>query len=298
MPLASKISSDHFIKQIFFRILGMDPLNDTAMNGDQPEIAQIYQIIAVAVIAMLLMAGSIILFVLYYQKRMMQERYNRQQMELEYQWKMMEAALESQENERRRVAADLHDSIGAMLSTIRVSLLTFAKKHESESTYINESKRMLDDTIESVRRISRDLMPSTLEKFGLIQAVKEMCERFQATAALPIHFEENGSTPNMSKSRELMLFRIVQELLNNALKHARASYIKVVFTNTDHLTIAVEDNGIGFDVAGAKSEKGSGRGLGLFNIENRARVAGASVDYLTVVPTGTRIILNVPYEKI
>ena len=298
MPLASKISSDHFIKQIFFRILGMDPLNDTAMNGDQPEIAQIYQIIAVAVIAMLLMAGSIILFVLYYQKRMMQERYNRQQMELEYQWKMMEAALESQENERRRVAADLHDSIGAMLSTIRVSLLTFGKKHESESTYINESKRMLDDTIESVRRISRDLMPSTLEKFGLIQAVKEMCERFQATAALPIHFEENGSTPNMSKSRELMLFRIVQELLNNALKHARASYIKVVFTNTDHLTIAVEDNGIGFDVAGAKSEKGSGRGLGLFNIENRARVAGASVDYLTVVPTGTRIILNVPYEKI
>lgn len=268
------------------------------MNGDQPEIAQIYQIIAVAVVAMLLMAGSIILFVLYYQKRMMQERYNRQQMELAYQRKMMEAALESQENERRRVAADLHDSIGAMLSTIRVSLLTFAKRHESESTYINESKKMLDDTIESVRRISRDLMPSTLEKFGLTQAIKEMCERFQATAALPIVFEEQGSTPDMPKSRELMLFRIVQELLNNALKHARASYIKVVLTNTDNLKITVEDDGVGFNVAEAKSDKGTGRGLGLFNIENRARVAGASVEYLNVVPTGTRIILNVPYEKI
>jgi len=268
------------------------------MQSEQPEVTQIYLIIGVTIVAILLMAGSIILFVLYYQKRMMQERYNRQQMELDYQRKMMEAALESQENERRRVAADLHDSIGAMLSAIRVSLLTFGKKNDPDSSYINESKKMLDDTIESVRRISRDLMPSTLEKFGLTQAVKEMCERFQATSTIPIVFEEYGSTPGLSKSRELMLFRIVQELLNNALKHAHASYIKVVFTNTHQLTVLVEDNGVGFNPIEAKANKNTGRGLGMFNIENRARVAGVSVDYSSATPTGTRIILNVPYEKV
>jgi two-component system, NarL family, sensor kinase len=267
------------------------------MATTQPEIAQIYLIISVAVVAMLLMAGSIILFVLYYQKRMVQEQFKRQQMELEYQKKMMEAALESQENERRRVAGDLHDSIGAMLSTIRVSLTTYAKRNSSDGESINESKKMLDDTIESVRRISRDLMPSTLEKFGLSQAVKEMCERFQSTASLPIIFEEPQDTPVFAKSRELMIFRIVQELLNNALKHADASVIKVSFHNGEALQVIVEDNGKGFNAEDHKNDK-SGKGLGLFNIENRARLVGASVNFNAPTSQGSKIIINIPYEKV
>jgi two-component system, NarL family, sensor kinase len=268
------------------------------MATTQPEIAQIYLIISVAVVAMLLMAGSIILFVLYYQKRMVQEQFKRQQMELEYQKKMMEAALESQENERRRVAGDLHDSIGAMLSTIRVSLTTYAKRNSADGESINESKKMLDDTIESVRRISRDLMPSTLEKFGLSQAVKEMCERFQSTAALPIIFEEPQDTPVFTKSRELMIFRIVQELLNNALKHAEASVIKVSFHNGEGLEVIVEDNGKGFNAEDHKNDKSSGKGLGLFNIENRARLVGASVNFNASTVQGSKIIINIPYEKV
>jgi two-component system, NarL family, sensor kinase len=268
------------------------------MNPTQPEVEQIYLIIGVAVIAMLLMAGSIILFVLYYQKRMVQEQFKRQQMELDYQKKMMEAALESQENERRRVAGDLHDSIGAMLSTIRVSLITYAKRNKSEDDSITESKKMLDDTIESVRRISRDLMPSTLEKFGLAQAAKEMCERFQSTSSLPIVFEEQGDTPDLGKSRELMIFRIVQELLNNALKHAEASFIKVTFSNGENLSVIVEDNGKGFNAEEHKSDKSTGKGLGLFNIENRARLVGASVEFNAPAVQGSKVIIKIPYEKV
>jgi two-component system NarL family sensor kinase len=268
------------------------------MGATQPEVEQIYLIIAVAVVAMLLMAGSIILFVLYYQKRMVQEQFKRQQLELEYQKKMMEAALESQENERRRVAGDLHDSIGAMLSTIRVSLITYAKRIQSDDNSIMESKKMLDDTIESVRRISRDLMPSTLEKFGLTQAVQEMCERFQSTSTLPIVFEEEGETPSFSKKRELMIFRIVQELLNNALKHAEASLIKVTFSNHDNLLVTVEDNGRGFNAEDHKSDRSAGKGLGLFNIENRARLVGATVDFNAPTVHGSKVIIKIPYEKI
>src|SRR5690606_3085344 len=180
-----------------------------------PETSQVYLIIGVSATAMLLMAGSIILFVLYYQKRMTEEQLGRQRMEIEYQKKMIEASLESQERERRRVAGDLHDSIGAMLSTIRLSLIAHAKKYPGERESIAESKKMLDDTSESVRRISRDLMPSTLERSGLVQAVKEMCERFQSTSSIPIVFREIGDTPNLPATGELMLFRIIQEVLNN-----------------------------------------------------------------------------------
>lgn len=264
----------------------------------QPETAQIYLIIAVAVVAMLLMAGSIILFVLYYQKRMVQEQFKRQQMELDYQKKMMDAALESQENERRRVAGDLHDSIGAMLSTIRVSLITQAKRSHADVESITESKKMLDDTIDSVRRISRDLMPSTLEKFGLTQAVKEMCERFQSTSSLPIHYHEEGEIHAISKKRELMIFRIVQELINNALKHAHATVINVTIQSSETLQVTVADNGIGFDVQAQQNDMRTGKGLGLFNIENRARLIGAEVEFESVLQKGSRIVLSIPYEKI
>jgi two-component system NarL family sensor kinase len=264
----------------------------------EPESLQIYLIIAVALVAMLIMAGTIIVFVVFYQKRMIQEQVKRQQLQLDYQRKMMEAALESQENERRRVAADLHDSIGAMLSTVRVSLITLGRSQNIDIASINESKKMLDDTIESVRRISRDLMPATLEKFGLTQAVKEMCERFQSTTLLPIVFHEEGEVQALPKIRELMIFRIIQELLNNALKHSRASAISVKIMAGDDLQVEVEDDGIGFNAEEYKSTKQSGKSLGLFNIENRARIAGAFVKYDTERKKGSRIAVTIPYEKV
>ena len=169
---------------------------------------QVALMIAIGTVGMFLLAIAIILFMVFYQKRMLQEQYKRKQMELDYQQKMMEAALESQEQERRRLAGELHDSIGAMLSTIRVGITTLARQ-VPDPTPLDQSKEMLDDTITSVRRISRDLMPSTLEKFGFVQAVKELCERFQATSLWPIHCFEIGDVRNFEKPRELMLFIIV-----------------------------------------------------------------------------------------
>lgn len=259
---------------------------------------QVALLIAIGTVGMLLLAIGIISFMVFYQKKMIQEQFKRQQLELEYQRKMMEAALESQENERRRVAGDLHDSIGAMLSTIRVSLITQAKKENADLESIAHSKKMLDDTIESVRRISRDLMPSTLEKFGLVQAVKEMCERFQSTSMLPIQFMEAGDVQNLERNRELMIFRIVQELVNNALKHAQASSITVTFSASEHLLVAVEDDGVGFNAEEHKNDKRSGKGLGLFNIENRARLLGGKIEFDKEREKGSRIALIVPYEKV
>lgn len=247
---------------------------------------------------MLLLAITIILFMVFYQKRMIQEKFKRQELELEYQRKMMEAALASQENERRRVAGDLHDSIGAMLSTIRVSLITLARKENADLESIGQSKKMLDDTIESVRRISRDLMPSTLEKFGLVQAVKEMCERFQSTAGMPITFEEKGEVRAMEKSRELMIFRVVQELVNNALKHAQAQTIAVCMDGGAGVLVEVADDGVGFDADEHKTDKRTGKGLGLFNMENRARLLGGEITFDKNRTKGSRVVLRVPYEKV
>jgi len=264
---------------------------------DQSQATQIYLIVAVAIVTMLVMAGAIILFVVFYQKRMIQEQMKRQVMEAEFQQKMLQAELESQELERRRLAADLHDSIGGMLSTIRVGISTMARMLP-EPQSIDQTKQMLDDTISSVRRISRDLMPSTLEKFGLIHALTELCERFQNTSRINISFKEKGPFVPLDKNRELMIFRIVQELLNNAIKHSQASQIIVTLAVDHQIQVTVEDDGIGFDAETIKREAQGTKGLGLFNIENRARLLGGKVEYPSVKPGSvTKLTIPQPDEQ-
>jgi len=258
-----------------------------------PSEYQVALIVAMGSVAMLLLAIAIILFMVFYQKKMIQEQLKRQTLELEYRQKMMEAALESQENERRRVANDLHDSIGGMLSTIRVGLTTLAKSMTDPES-IEQPKRMLDDTIVSIRRISLDLMPSTLEKFGLVQAIKELCERFHVASLLPVVFHDRGELRPMDKKRELMVFRVAQELVNNAVKHSGATVINVTIRGTDTLEMIVEDDGDGFDVELQRTLAHSGKGLGLFTIENRARLLNANLEFGNSAGKGTRITMTMP----
>jgi two-component system NarL family sensor kinase len=253
---------------------------------------QLYLVIAVAIVAIMLMAGAIILFVVFYQKRMITEQLKRQALEFDYQQKMLQAELESQETERRKVAEDLHDSIGGMLSTIRVGMFSLAKLLPDPRA-MEETKQMLDDTITSVRRISRDLMPSTLEKFGLVEAVKEICERFQSTSRIPIHFHGSNDVPLIDQQRQLMIYRIVQELLNNSIKHAKASQINVTLNATEHdIKLIVEDDGVGFDAVFQQSDSSAGKGLGLFNIQNRAKILGGQLEFLKNGEKGSKTVLT------
>jgi signal transduction histidine kinase len=260
---------------------------------DQSQSTQVYLIIAIAIVTMLIMAGAIIIFVVFYQKKMIHEQMKRQALEFEYQQKMLEAELQSQESERRRLAADLHDSIGGMLSAIRVGITTIAKQL-TVPQHVDQTKQMLDDTISSVRRISRDLMPATLEKFGLVHALTELCERFQSTSGISIQFSEEGNYNPLDKNRELMIFRIVQELLNNAIKHANASQIDVLLKEEENLLVIVKDNGVGFDARGIINDRNSGKGLGLFNIQNRAQLLKGKLEYDSEIKQGSKTTLTLP----
>jgi two-component system NarL family sensor kinase len=253
---------------------------------------EIALLITVGTVGMLLLAIAIILFMVMYQKRMIAEQLKRQQLEADLQQRMMQAELVSQENERRRLAADLHDSIGGMLSAIRVGISTISKQVADPN--IEQTKQMLDDTISSVRRISRDLMPSTLERFGLSQAIQEMCERFSSTTKLPIHFHEHGILNGLDKTKELMLFRITQELINNSIKHAQASQLDISIEAADKLKIIAEDDGVGFNI---DEQLISGKkGLGLFSIQNRASLLGATLEYDRERKKGTRVTLTLPLK--
>lgn len=263
----------------------------------EAEGSQFALIFSLATVAMLVLAGFIILFVVYYQKKMVQEQLKRQQLELDFQHKMMEATLESEENERRRLAGDLHDSVGGMLSTIRVGLTAIGRQLPDPSL-VEQSKKILDDTLTSVRRISLDLMPSTLEKFGLMPALIELCDRFEGASLTPVKFVAQGDFNPLPAGRELKVYRIVQELINNAVKHAGASVINVTVIGQQHgLELTVEDDGKGFDPNMNHSATQNGSGLGLFNMENRARLLNGRLQYDSKPGKGSKITLYVNYES-
>ncbi|MEP6735331.1 MAG: sensor histidine kinase [Chryseolinea sp.] len=258
-----------------------------------PSEYQIGLLIAAGTVGMLLLAIAIILFMVFYQKRMIEEQYNRQKLELAYQQKMMDAALESQESERKRVAGDLHDSLGGMLSAVRVGITTLARQLPNPQV-LEQQKYMIDETINTLRSISRDLMPSTLEKFGLVHALRELCEQLHKTTMMPITFNEHGEFERLAPKKELMVFRIAQELTNNAVKHAQARSINVILSGSSKLEMAIEDDGVGFDAEAQRTDRKFGKGLGLFNIENRARLLNGKLEYTSTREKGSKIILTMP----
>jgi len=151
---------------------------------------QVAFLIVLGTAGMLVLVVAIVLFVIVYQKRILQSQLEKQQLEANFQQKMLEAALESQENERRRIAADLHDSVGAMLATVKLGMGNMLRSGKTEDQDFTRS--VLDETISSVRKISRDLMPSTLEHYGLSAALREFCERLQQSSDITFSFIEEG----------------------------------------------------------------------------------------------------------
>jgi len=247
----------------------------------------------IATSVMLLLAFSIIIFVIFYQKRILSEQLKRQKMEADYQQKMLQAALESQEKERSRLANDLHDSVGAMLSTIRLTLHPVVKAGNGQP--LDQTKQLLDETIETVRRISRDLLPAGLEKFGLTHAVQEMCERINYSGIIEVQVSETGVPIVMDKKREVLVYRIVQEMVNNAIRHSKASLLKIQLVWTDTLQLVIQDNGEGFDYEGFKNHQSSLKpGLGLYSIETRVSLLGASLGYDSVFPKGSQFTVKIP----
>lgn len=253
----------------------------------EPPISEFTIMFSIATIGMLVVA----VFVIFYQKRMLEAKLRQQILEVDHQQKMLLAALESQENERQRLAIELHDSIGAMLSTIRLSVLAIARTENLNIEGLQQTKKLIDNTIDSVRRISRDLMPSTLEKLGVSQTIHEMCDQYVAESGLLIQFKQQGKEVHFEKSMEVMVFRIIQELVNNAIQHAKCSVIQVSLNWSNTLLISVEDDGIGFSF---KEKKHASGGIGLFNMQNRVKMLSASLEYEADRAKGTKAILTVP----
>lgn len=230
------------------------------------------------------MAFSVVFFVLLYRRKVLENQLKLQEVENKHQQEMLNATLKSQEEERNRLGTELHDGVGAMLSTIKLNV-QIAKRKEQVNA-LDGVLGHLDETITQVRSISHQMMPIILKKYGLKHAIEDLfgkitSENLDATIA---HWDD----PKLSESDSLMLYRIVQELLNNSIKHAEASAITFRIHRADsQLVIEYTDNGKGYPPQILESSDG----MGLLNIKNRSQAIGASPTFSNLSEGGSKVNL-------
>lgn len=191
-----------------------------------------------------------------------------------------QALLQGEEQERQRIAQDLHDSMGGMLANIRMSISKDGIGNMNES---NDIVRKIDWSISEMRRISRNLMPETLKNLGLEIALSELCESMSCKN-LRIQFEAFDLSDNIPFQTQLALYRITQESISNVIKYAQANNVIVQISQNDNLlNLTIEDDGVGFN------KNQITKGLGLKNIENRVQLINGTVDITSAKGEGTTI---------
>ncbi len=242
-----------------------------------------------AIASILVMVCAVVIYILIFQKNVYKGQILKQQQEIEHQKKMLKAALEAQENEMRRFAKELHDNIGMMLMTLRIKIMD----HPDDP--IQELRMLVDETHEAIKKISWHLMPSTLDTFGLFQSIREMCQKRSAKLDVAITCLEAGKHQSLDKDQELLIYRIVQETVNNALRHAHPTHIEVNLQwNERSLALQVKDDGVGFDFPATNNKIDGRHGLGLYNLENRVNLLNANLSFMKNNPTGSIVSINIP----
>ena len=209
--------------------------------------------------------------------------------------KLVQALLENQqivEVERSRLAKDLHDGLGGLLSGIKLTLNSVADKvPETNTLLFHKANNQLDTAIREMRRMAHNMMPEALLKFGLGEAIQDYCDGINESNVVKMKFIQIGSLQGLTQSAEIVLYRVVQELTNNALKHAAARNIFIQITKHPRgITVTVEDDGKGFDTA--MLSKGNGQGLK--NVQSRIEYLKGEYDMKTEKGNGTSINIEIP----
>jgi len=199
---------------------------------------------------------------------------------------VMQASISTEEEERKRIARDLHDGVGSSLSSLKMRLTNFAASHELLTTPDFETLlHLLNRSIGELRQVAYNLLPETISRLGLKHALQDLCY-YLKTDAVSIEFYSGEIDREIYESDQINLFRIVQELLNNSLKHANCNEIILNCSQNQHLfLITVEDNGIGFNTATIDTFEGQG----LKNLKNRVNLLNGKIDIDSSINAGTTI---------
>lgn len=255
--------------------------------------AYIKNIIIIAIIVLMLLVA--ITGFLFYRKKQIEQQ-AKLDAEIASQKEIRtKAILDAEEKERRRIAQDLHDGVGQMLSAAKLNLSNLDSKitsqTEEQKLAMQNALSLVDDSVKEVRAVSHNMMPNTLIKLGLASAVREFITKLGNAPTLKVDLEIVGLDSRLDNQVETVLYRVIQEIVNNIIKHAKASQISMqLIRHETELNIMIEDNGVGFDT----NQLDNYEGIGLKGIQTRIEFLNGSVHFDSSVGRGTTVIIDVP----
>jgi signal transduction histidine kinase len=244
----------------------------------------------IIIVAVLLFA----LAYLYHRRFLLQQINLLKDETLRHQELSAQAVIEAEEKERKRIAGDLHDSIGQILSAARMNLSGLSAQFQTNELQgellLQRTLSLIDDGCKEVRNLSHDMMPNALLKAGLPSAIKELTDKIDDTQ-LKVNLYIEGLNDRLQTHVETVLYRIIQEIVGNTIKHAEANHIDIsLIKDSDGLSCTIEDNGKGFNIA---SKEKSG-GIGLNNIRSRINYLKGTVEWDAGMGKGTLVAIHVP----
>lgn len=229
---------------------------------------------------MLLLAVGLIVFIVFHQRKVIYFQLRMKKMQEDQQQMMLQASIQSQEEERQRIAADLHDDAGPLLATVRL-YLNEGLIHQDQGTQLQSiynAKQIIDDTIQLIRNMSHNLIPPTLKNFGLESAVNDMFQKINGSGSISASARFHDYKRRLKLEYELSIFRVLQELVNNILKHSHSSFIHLTQNKTDqYIYIRMHHDGEGLTQTEYEKLRDTPKGMGLKNIFSRVKILNSKI---------------------
>ena len=238
-------------------------------------------------IAILITAGVIAIILVYFIVTILRQ----QKKNLTLHKEKIQAEINTLESERKRIASDLHDELGPVLSSVRLQLGCLNTEDEEDISIVRKSQEHMDNILQRLREISNDLMPNVLLRKGLVSAISEFANNMSGIHKIHIDFrgEENLSTSN---AVNIHLYRIVQEIIHNTIKHAKAQNLAINIQQVnDRIVLQTRDDGIGFDYETLQKK---GMGLGLSNMTSRLEILKGNIYNESSPGKGTAYTIEIP----
>ena len=249
-------------------------------------------VLIIGTLVIVILIVFLFFFVIIYQRKMIKNQVELRKMHDEKQTDLLNAVFETQENERKRLAEDLHDSVGQVLSAVKLNLHRLEKNcDEITRPLLADTRKLTDECIQEIRNIIHNVLPPVLTDYGLLEALEGLCIKIEQTTAVKVEFKKKLSNIRFKPEIELAFYRIAQELFSNAIKHSEATSIHLTLANEPGwLVMEFKDNGKGFNINQVK------HGFGLKNLESRVQLIGGEINIYTKPQNGTITIIRIKME--
>jgi len=233
-----------------------------------------------------ILAGCIVYFIVLYQKRQIQNKAERETLEANFKQEFLNSRIEIQEQTFAHVSREIHDNITQVLSFVKLNMAMMDNIGTEQRVKIDENRDLIAQVITDLRDLSKSLSFEHITKLGLAKTIEAEVQKIEKSGIVEVDFSIKGEEYPLGEQRELVLFRIFQEALNNSFKHSGASHLKISLQYIPEMfNLTVEDNGAGFSANSLDYSRGSG----LTNIENRATVIGAAANITSSPGNGCRV---------